>query len=202
MKPTRRQLLRLANGTQLIGVIAVTIVAGNLPAEAATVEAMTLQQMAQRADFIFVGRAVSSHADWNVRRTQIYTYTTFEVDRFLKGGTGERQVTLRLWGGQLGPMRAIVPGTPSFAPGEEVLLFCVGSGARIPTLLGLASGKFTLTRDQDGEAILKRDISGLILTNYRTGSQPASTPPTRYRLAEVEARIDQALGRSGARREQ
>jgi hypothetical protein len=179
--------MRLANGTWwLVCSIVVTILADSMPANAATVESMTLQEMAQRADFIFVGRAVSSHADWNVQRTQIHTYTTFQVDRFLKGGTGGQQVTLRLWGGQLGPMRAIVPGTPSFAPGEEVLL---------PTLLGLAMGKFTLTQDGNGETILKRDISGLILTNYRTGSQPAGTPPTRYRLAEVEARIDQALGR-------
>ena len=187
--------MRLTNGTRwLMCGIAATILAGSLPANAATVEAMTLQEMAQRADFIFVGRTVDSRADWNTPRTRIYTYTTFQVDRFIKGGGGER-VTIRLWGGQLGPMRAIVPGTPSFVPGEEVLLFCVGSGARIPTLLGLASGKFTLTRDEDGETILKRDISGLILANYRTGSQPAGTPPTRYRLAEVEARIDQALGR-------
>lgn len=188
--------MRLASGMRwLLCGIVLAIVVSAMPAHAATVEAMTLQEMAQRADFIFIGRAVSSHADWNVRRTQIYTYTTFQVERFLKGGTGSEQVTLRLWGGQLGPMRAIVPGTPSFAPGEEVLLFCVGSGARIPTLLGLAMGKFTLTRDDGGETILKRDISGLILRNYRTGSEPAGTPPTRYQLAEVEARIDQALGR-------
>jgi hypothetical protein len=71
----------------------------------------------------------------------------------------------------------------------------VGSGARIPTLLGLALGKFTLTRDDAGETMLKRDISGLVLANYRTNSQPAGTPPTRYRLSDVEARIDRALGR-------
>ena len=186
----------MASGTRwLVCSVVAAILAGSAPSRAATVEAMSLQEMAQRADFIFVGRAVSSYADWNVRRTQIYTYTTFQVDRFLKGGTREQEVTLRLWGGQLGPMRAIVPGTPSFAPGEEVLLFCVGSGARIPTLLGLAMGKFTLTHDEQGETILKRDISGLILADYRTGSQPAGTPPTRYRLADMEARIQQALGR-------
>jgi hypothetical protein len=175
-------------------IIVVSIVAGALPANATTVEAMTLQEMAQRADFIFVGRAVDSHADWNIQRTRIYTYTTFQVDRFIKGAGGD-EVTIRLWGGQLGPMRAIVPGTPSFVPGEEVLLFCVGTGARVPTLLGLALGKFTLTRDEDGEAILKRDISGLVLANYRADSRPAGTPPTRYHLADVEARIHQALDR-------
>jgi len=191
--------MRIVNGAWWLVGLAVVILTASVPVNAATVEAMTLEEMAQRADFIFVGRAVDSRADWNVQRTRIYTYTTFEVERFVKGGAGggpgEEQVTLRLWGGDLGPMRSIVPGTPQFAPGEEVLLFCVGSGARIPTLLGLALGKFTLTRDDAGETMLKRDISGLVLANYRTNSQPAGTPPTRYRLSDVEARIDRALGR-------
>lgn len=191
--------MRIVNRAWWLVGLAVVLLTASVPANAATVEAMTLEEMAQRADFIFVGRAVDSRADWNVQRTRIYTYTTFQVERFIKGGTGggsgEEQVTLRLWGGELGPMRSIVPGTPQFASGEEVLLFCVGSGARIPTLLGLALGKFTLTRDDAGETMLKRDISGLVLANYRTNSQPAGTPPTKYRLSDVEARIDRALGR-------
>ena len=191
--------MRIVNRAWWLVGLAVVLLTASVSANAATVEAMTLEEMAQRADFIFVGRAVDSRADWNVQRTRIYTYTTFQVKRFIKGGTGggsgEEQVTLRLWGGELGPMRSIVPGTPQFASGEEVLLFCVGSGARIPTLLGLALGKFTLTRDDAGETMLKRDISGLVLANYRTNSQPAGTPPTKYRLSDVEARIDRALGR-------
>jgi hypothetical protein len=178
----------------VLSVTAVLLATG-IKAEGATVEAMTLEQMALRANMIFVGRAVSSRADWNAQHTRIYTYTTFEVERFIKGGSGEREMTIRLWGGQVGPLRAIVPGTPDFARGEEVLLFCVGSGARIPTVLGLALGKFTLTRDRVGEVILKRDISGLMLANYRTDSPTAGTPPTRFRLSEVESRINAALGR-------
>lgn len=189
--------MRIVNVAGWLVVSAIALAVSSGTANAATVEAMTLEQMAERADLIFVGRAIDSRAGWNVQRTRIYTYTTFQVERFLKGGGGAegQQVTIRLWGGDLGPMRSFVPGTPQFAPGEEVLLFCVGSGARVPTLLGLALGKFTLTRDEGGEVFLKRDISGLVLTNYRTGSEPAGTPPTRYRLAEVETRIRQALGR-------
>jgi hypothetical protein len=163
--------------------------------ESATVEAMTLEDMADRADVIFVGKALGATADWNARRTRIYTYVTFEVEKYLKGGTGGRQMTIRLWGGQVGGMMAVVPGTPRFVPGEEVLLFCAGSRARVPTVLGLALGKFTLTRGSTGDTILKRDISGLILANYRTDSQPVGAPPTRYRLSEVESRIAAALRR-------
>ncbi len=177
-----------------LGVISLALVP-NIRVEAATVEAMTLEEMARRADMIFIGRSVGSRADWNAQHTRIYTHTSFEVERFLKGGAGERSMTIRLWGGQLGPLRSVVPGTPDFTNGEQVLLFCVGSGARVLTLLGLALGKFTLTESDAGERILKRDISGLILVNYRTDSIEAGSPPTRYLLSEVESRILAALGR-------
>ncbi len=178
----------------LLGVISLTLVP-IIKAEGATVEAMALEEMARRADMIFIGRSIGSRADWNAQHTRIYTHTTFEVERFLKGGAGERSMTIRLWGGQIGPLRSVVPGTPDFTNGEQVLLFCVGSGARIPTLLGLALGKFTLSVDGAGQRILKRDISGLILVNYRTDSVQAGTPPTRYLLSEVESRVSVALGR-------
>lgn len=87
----------------------------------------------------------------------------------------------------------MVPGTPKFLDGEDVLLFCSGSRARIPTVLGLSLGKFSITQNAAGERILKRDISGLVLRNFRSDSRPVGAPLTRYRLAEVEARIQTAL---------
>jgi len=177
----------------MVGAILLLVLALPVGLEAATVEPMTLDQMTQRAEAIFVGQVVGSRAQWNTQRTRIYTYVTLEVERFLKGGGSGREMTIRLWGGQVGPYTSIIPGTPQFIKGEDVLLFCNGSGARVPTLLGLSLGKFTITRDATGEQILKRDISGLVLANYRTDSRPVGTLPTRYRLSEVEARIQSAL---------
>ena len=177
----------------MVGAILLLLLASPVVSEAATVESMTLDQMAKRAEAIFIGKVVGSRADFNAQRNRIYTYVTLEVERYLKGGGGEREMTIRLWGGQVGPYTSYVPGTPQFIDGEEVLLFCSGSRARVPTLLGLSLGKFTITQDDVGERILKRDISGLVLANYRTDSRPVGTPPTRYRLSEVEARIQSAL---------
>jgi hypothetical protein len=177
--------------------VLVVLVLGTLApgshADAATVEAMTLNDMAQRAQMIVIGRVVGLRADWNARRTRIYTYVTLEVERFLKGGAGEREITVRHWGGEVGAFRSLVPGSPQFVVGEEVLLFCAGTRARVPTVLGLALGKFTITRDRQGTRILRRDISGLVLANYRSDSRPVGSPPTRYRLSDVESRIQTAL---------
>jgi hypothetical protein len=180
-----------------VALVSIAIIVVGLTAwtdlEAATVEPLSMDEMAQRAEMIFVGRVIGSRADWNTQRTRIYTYVTLEVERFIKGGGGDNQITIRLWGGRVGGFTSVVPGTPQFTRGEEVLLFCAGSGARIPTVLGLSLGKFTLKSDATGDAVLKRDISGLVFANYRTDSRPVGAPTVRFRLSEVEARIRAAL---------
>ena len=97
----------------LLSVISLVLVPG-MKVEGATVEAMTLEEMARRADMIFIGRSIGSRADWNAQHTRVYTHTNFEVERFLKGGAGERSMTIRLWGGRVGPLRSIVSRNSGF----------------------------------------------------------------------------------------
>ena len=157
--------------------------------EAGTVRAMNLEQMTDRADMIFTGRVVGKRAEWNTQRTRIYTYVTFEIETYLKGGNDARVATVRLLGGQVGRYLAHLPGTPQFGIGEDVLLFCAGDQARLPSVLGLSLGKFTITSNADGERILKRDISTLMLANYNTKSRQPGDPVRRYRLSDVASRI-------------
>lgn len=162
-------------------------------AHAGTVRALNLAQMTDRADMIFTGRVTGKRADWNADRTRIFTYVTFDVDTYIKGGAGARSVTIRLLGGQVGRYLAHLPGTPQFVIGEEVLLFCAGAGARMPSVLGLSLGKFTIATSSAGERILKRDISTLMLANYSTRSRKPGDPVRRYRLSDVTARIEEQL---------
>lgn len=160
-------------------------------ADAGTVRPMNLQQMTDRADMIFTGRVVGKRAEWNAERTRIYTYVTLEVERYLKGGNESHIATIRLLGGQVGRYLARVPGAPSFAVGEDVLLFCAGDRARIPSVLGLSLGKFTITDNSNGERFIERDISTLMLANYSTASRKPGDPVRRYRLDDVAARIEE-----------
>ena len=160
-------------------------------AEAGSVVAYNLEQMTDRADLIFTGRVVGKRAEWNADRTRIYTFVTFEVEDYLKGGNEARITTVRLLGGQVGRYLANVPGTPQFGMDEEVLLFCAGSGARIPSVLGLSLGKFSITTGRGGERIVNRDISTLMVANHTTESRQPGDPITRYRLADVRSRIEE-----------
>jgi len=177
----------------MLRILALLLLFPATQAAASTVVAMTLEQMSERAETIFLGRVTGTRADWNAERTRIYTYVTLEVDRYLKGGSDSKVTTVRLLGGRVGPYLAMVPGTPQFDVGEEVLLFCAGAGARIPTVLGMSLGKFTIATDASGEKIVKRDISGLMLANHRTDARKPGDPVTRYRLSEVESRIQEVV---------
>jgi len=182
---TRRILPWLVAASGLLATAPVT--------DATTVESLSLDEMIERASFIFIGKAGEARAEWNADHTRIYTYVRFDVERYLKGGAGGRELTLRVPGGQVGEFAALMPGAPQFTPGEDVLLFCSGAQARVPTVLGLALGKFAITRAASGERILKRDVSGLVLADYRTDSRTPDTPVTQYRLSEIEARIRRVL---------
>lgn len=177
----------------LKSMLACTLVFAPASAFAGTVVAMNLAQMADRADVIFTGRVVGQRAEWNADRTRIHTYVTLEVEDYLKGGTGSRVTTVRLLGGRVGRFIAHVPGTPQFSVGESVLLFCAGTQARMPSVLGLSLGKFTITTDAAGERYVKRDISTLMLKNYSTASRAPGDAVKRYRLADVTARIAEAI---------
>jgi len=162
-------------------------------AEASTVVPMNLEEMVDRSEAVFIGRVLSIRADWNTARTRIYTNITLAAERFLKGGTGSRLITIRVLGGQVGNFRAIVLGSPQFGIGEHVLLFCSGSQASIPRVLGLSMGKFSIVTNARGEEILKRDISSLMLANHRTNYRQPRDLITRYRLADVESHIEDVL---------
>lgn len=145
------------------------VMAGGL--EGSTVQRLTLGEMAVRADQIFTGEVVGIASQLNARRTGIHTFVTIEVDEYLKGGR-RNLLTLRFLGGEAEGYRLVVPGSPVFHLGEEVLVFSEGGAGRIPTVLGMAAGKFTMDRDPaTGDQLLRRSLAGL------TFEGPGGTDP-------------------------
>jgi hypothetical protein len=78
----------------------------------------------------------------------IFTDTRLEVKRFLVGG-GPAALWVRQLGGRIGDRWMHVSGTLALSPGQEVLLFLVGTGDR-RFVAGMAQGGYRLLREASG----------------------------------------------------
>lgn len=187
--PAGRLFRRLA-APLLVGLLA----AAGL--EASAVVYLPLDRMAVAADQIFRGEVVGVRSQLSARRTSIHTFVTIEVDDWLKGGRGGSFLTLRVLGGEAEGYRLVVAGAPEFRVGEEVLVFTEGGAGRVPSVFGLASGKFTVERDETaGEPMLHRSLAALTLRTRDGDPLPAQgeRPRGRATLAEVERIVRGAL---------
>jgi hypothetical protein len=124
-------------------------------ARATTVVPPTFEEMADRADLVFVGDVVGSQAEWRVTGTNqaIFTLVDFHTEEILKG-TAAASVRLRFLGGTLGGVTLEVVAVPKFKAGDRVLLFVEGNGVQFCPLVGVYHGKFGVRKDGK----LRRDI--------------------------------------------
>jgi hypothetical protein len=118
-------------------------------ASATTVIPPTFEEMADRAELVFVGKAVASRAEWRTVGSDrvIFTLVEFETQEVLKGNAG-KSVTLQFLGGTIGDMTLEVTGVPRFKAGDRVILFVEKNGVQFCPLVGVFHGKFGLRKDE------------------------------------------------------
>jgi hypothetical protein len=118
-------------------------------ANATTVIPPTFEEMTDRADLVFVGKALSSRSEWRSVGTNrvIFTLVDYETHDVLKGN-GDKSVTLQFLGGTVGEVTMEVSGVPKFNVGERVILFVEKNGIQFCPLVGVFHGKFGLRRDE------------------------------------------------------
>lgn len=175
---------------------------GGRQVEASRVRYLPIDEMAREAHSVFAGEVVGVKSRWNARRSRIHTFVTVRVSRFLKGGRGGELVTLRVLGGEAEGYRLLVSGAPAFRLQERVLVFSEGGAGRIPTVLGLAAGKFTIREDPEtGAETLHRSLRGLTLQGAEGGPATGSVgfPRERLSLPELERAVASALAGPGTR---
>lgn len=122
-------------------------------AQAATVLALSLEEMTRKADVI----AVVLPAERQPRREQtgslIVTDVTLEVDTALKGVKAGERIVATILGGRLDGIALQVPGEANFALGELALVFLArtrdGSELRV---LGMSQGVLPIF--ERGQAVM------------------------------------------------
>ncbi len=157
---------------------------------ATTVIPMSVEDLTHAASDVVEARAISSRAAWNTQHTLIYTYTTFQVTRSLKGSSAQTFVLKQLGGSAEGYTQK-VSGIRHAQAGEDALLFLRPSAAADGTyvIVGLLQGDFRVLRSSDGTALVSNGVSGVKSIRGRVVSNFAGSPMT---LSEAESRVRRA----------
>jgi len=111
---------------------------------ATTLARLSLDQLAAVADATARVRCTSAQSRWE--NGQIWTVTSFDVLETMKG-TLPAQITVRLPGGRVGHLTAIVDGTPKFTVADEVVVFLERSRGGGFSVAAWVEGTFRIRRD-------------------------------------------------------
>lgn len=162
-------------------------------AMATTVIPMSVEELTRAASRIVEARAVSSRSAWNEQHSLIYTYTTYQVTRGLKG-TAAQTITVKQLGGSAGGYTQKVSGVHHAQAGEEALLFVRPSEAADGTdvVVGLIQGNFRVYHASDGQAMVTNGISGAQAVERGSGRVTEYTGAAMP-LNQAEARIRRAM---------
>jgi hypothetical protein len=172
----------------VIGILASTVLIGR--AEAATVLAMTVEELAAGSDRVVRARVVSQRTEFDPGQGFVYRITTLEVLEDLRG-EGPGEVVVRQLGGEAAGRGLLIDGDADLREGEEVVLFLSRGDPREPVmhLKGLSLGRFSIERRRDGPPMAVRGLEGLQLVRPGGGEVDV---PVEFTLDELRDRIGAA----------
>lgn len=152
----------MATSMKAAGLAAILGLLATAGLKASTAILLTEDQMVDRADLIVRGVVLSVESAVRDRGVPVFTDVAVEVIEILKGVHPDPILHLALPGGELDGRVYQVAGTPTFKPGEEVVLFLVTLKTGERTVIGLRQGKYTLRADPaTGQLTVERSLAGL-----------------------------------------
>lgn len=155
-------------------------------AQAATVLALTLEELAERSDRVVRARVVSQTNELDSENDLVFRITTLEILEDLRG-EGPARVEVRQLGGEASGRGLWIEGDARFEPGEEVVVFLSAHEANVTRvhLVGLSLGKFGVRRLGE-EATVVRHVEGLTLVRPDGERKPIER---RLSLGELRDRV-------------
>lgn len=169
---------------------AVAGAAAPAPAEATTMAALTLDDLAIRATDIVQGTVTELTPRWS--DGFLLTDVTIEVETCIKGACLADSVQVQVFGGTSDGYVVEAAGSARYVPGEHVLLFLEpvgGSGQPRLRTAGMALGKFHVALAGD-LPVVERSLEGLELLGP---AREVAVAESRLALDELERRIATAL---------
>lgn len=164
------------------------------PLPGATLERLSLDELAQKSTFIMRAKILGSYADF--RGSVIYTHWKLQVVESLKGAD-QAAVEVLVPGGIAGRFHQDVPGAPRLVAGSEYLLFLWTSKSGSTYLTGLSQGVFELSKNGGTDLMATRAASSETMLDRSTWL-PVSDEGIQMSYPEITARISAALAAAPA----
>ena len=122
---------------------------------AASVLPLILDEIIDTSAVAFQGICTGNRTARDPVTNFVVTYTTFEVKDVLKGNVGATHVIKQIGGIMpAGELSFRVPGVPTFAVGQEYVVFLAGvSSAGFSSPIGLSQGQFTVQQGETGKTV-------------------------------------------------
>lgn len=145
-----------------------------------------------RVEIISTSSRIEAVGDGRVIRT----YVRCRVGRSLKGNAGP-ELSLRLQGGQVGDLRMMIPGMPTFQAGERCVLFIEKNGQAFCPLVAAQHGRYRIQDDgtPGTDRVLRDNREPLLSIDqvrhpmHVTGTDLAQAASTALTLAAFENQI-------------
>jgi hypothetical protein len=112
-----------------------------LPAAAVTLAPLTFEQLVNNSAAVVLGRVTDVRGEFVSGGRGIESIVTVNVLKGIKGADVET-VQFTVPGGQAGRYLNVIPGAPTFAPGDLAVVFLTARGARLPVTTGLTQGVY------------------------------------------------------------
>jgi len=128
------------------------------PAEATTLQQLSLGEMAQKATAIVRAKVTGSIEV--LRGTDVFTVYQLETLETLKAPNGIKPADVAVPGGVAGGLRQVVAGAPVLRAGQEYVLFLWTSRSGLTQLMGMSQGLFSVERTMAGDVIATRAAAG------------------------------------------
>ena len=119
-----------------------------------------IKNLSEGADMIVTGKVVNQKSEWSSDKSKIYTNVTIQVDEYLKGNRGNKNVVITTPGGEVGEVGELYTHMPRFKNDEDVLVFVKeDKKSQNYKVFNGENGKMTLYDDKiTGEKITPSNI--------------------------------------------
>jgi hypothetical protein len=154
---------------------------------AATLERLSLEEMAQKSTAVVRGRVTDSYAA--VHGSTIYTHYRVQVTDTWKGAGGTT-LDVVVPGGVAGGLRQTFSGAPQLVAGHEYLLFLWTSRSGLTHITGYSQGVFSIRRDDTGDVALRNATTELMLDS---AGKPVRDEAVTLKLRDLRQRVASGL---------